>query len=275
MFTQFYNESIRKTVVAFGAMFDEIFVVRRNSDGSTNRRFLVPITYAQKEKFIRMLDELPNTKESDNAAAIANILPRIGFSISSMNYDSARKRNTVYKKYKTSSTAKTYDTQFAEVPYTIGFSLAVATRTMDDALQILEQITAYFTPEFTVTLNFTDINAKVDVPFVLNSVTPEIDYLGDTSEQRSIIFNLDFTAYTYVFGPTKQQTYITESTVNALTSFFDEFGGVTGPTGAGVKSIASITGPSGENTLPPSAIAGVTSFFAPETLSITGATQDG
>jgi hypothetical protein len=199
----------------------------------------------------------------------------LGFSISSMNYDSARKRNTVYKKYKTSSTANTYDTQFAEVPYTIGFSLAVATRTMDDALQIIEQITAFFTPEFTVTLNFTDINAKVDVPFVLNSVTPEIDYLGDTSEQRSIIFNLDFTAYTYVFGPTKKQTYITESTVNALTSFFDEFGGVTGPTGAGLKSIVSITGPSGENTLPPSAIAGMTSFFAPETLSITGATQDG
>ena len=142
-------------------------------------------------------------------------------------------------------------------------------------LQIIEQITAFFTPEFTVTLNFTDINAKVDVPFVLNSVTPEIDYLGDTSEQRSIIFNLDFTAYTYVFGPTKKQTYITESTVNALTSFFDEFGGVTGPTGAGLKSIVSITGPSGENTLPPSAIAGMTSFFAPETLSITGATQDG
>ena len=61
MFTEFYNESVRNTVVAFGALFDEIFVIRRNSDGSTNRRFLVPITYAQKEKFIRMLDALPDT----------------------------------------------------------------------------------------------------------------------------------------------------------------------------------------------------------------------
>ena len=271
MFTQFYNESIRKTVVAFGALFDEIFVIRRNSSGVTTKRFMVPITYAQKEKFIRMLDELPKTKESDNAAAIANILPRLGFSITSLNYDSARKRNTVYKRFKTTTTNKTYDTQFSEVPYTIGFSLAVATRTMDDALQILEQITAYFTPEFTVTLNFSDLNSKVDVPIVLNSVTPEIDYLGDTSEQRSIIFNLDFTAYTYVFGPTLKQTYISNTDITVLNSFFTD-AGITGPTGAASRIITAITGPSGENTLPPAAGISQDTFTFPDTLSITGGT---
>ncbi len=62
MFETFYNESLRKTVVAFGSLFDEIFVQRRDSDGNTAKKILVPITYAPKEKFIRMFDEFPLTK---------------------------------------------------------------------------------------------------------------------------------------------------------------------------------------------------------------------
>ncbi len=59
MFTTFYNETIRKTVVAFGSLFDEIFVQRKNKSDNTVKRVLVPITYATQEKFIRMLNEFP------------------------------------------------------------------------------------------------------------------------------------------------------------------------------------------------------------------------
>ena len=62
MFTTFYNETIRKTVVAFGSLFDEIFVVRKDSDGNVSKRIMVPISYAAKEKFIRMFNEFPLTK---------------------------------------------------------------------------------------------------------------------------------------------------------------------------------------------------------------------
>ena len=97
------------------------------------------------------------------------------------------------------------DSQFAEVPIHIGFQLAIATRTMDDALQIVEQIVPYFTPEFTMTINFSDINTKVDVPITIQGCHPEIDYEGDTSTKRSIIFTIDFVALSYVFSPTKQE----------------------------------------------------------------------
>ena len=136
------------------------------------------------------------------------------------------KRNTVYKRYKQKTSSGEVDTQFAEVPYTVGFSLSVVSRTMDDALQIVEQIVPYFTPEFTVTLNFSDMNTKIDVPIILNSVTPEIDYEGDTSTQRSVIFNLEFTALTYVFSPVKTQKFIKRTDVTAFNAFFN-----TGPTG--------------------------------------------
>jgi hypothetical protein len=273
MFTTFYNETIRKTVVAFGTLFDEIFVVRRNKDGTTNKRVLVPITFAPKEKFLRMLNEYPNTKGQTDTAGIASVLPRMGFNIISINYDGTRKRNTVYKSIK-SADGTNVQTQFAEVPYLVTFQLAIATRTMDDALQIVEQIVPYFTPEFTVTINFSDFNTKIDVPIVINAVNPEIQYEGDTSEQRSVIVTIDFTAHTYVFSPTKTAKYIKTSDVTAFNSFFTE-DGITGPTAAASRIIASITGPSGSDSLP--AVAGISTdiFQYPNTLSITGATLDG
>ena len=164
MFTTFYNETIRKTVVAFGSLFDEIFVQRKNKSDNTVKRVLVPITYATQEKFIRMLNEFPDTKGQTDSAGIASILPRMGFSITSINYDGARKRNTVYKRFKYTDTDGTIDSQFSEVPYNISFQLAIAARTMDDALQIVEQIVPYFTPEFSISVNFTDFNTKIDIP---------------------------------------------------------------------------------------------------------------
>ena len=275
MFTTFYNETIRKTVVAFGSLFDEIFVVRKNKNGTTNKRVLVPISYASKEKFIRILDEFPDTKGQDGAAAIASVLPRMGFSITSINYDGARKRNTVYKRFKYTSTDGEIDSQFSEVPYNISFQLAIAARTMDDALQIVEQIVPYFTPEFCISVNFTDFNTKVDIPITIQAVNPEIDYQGDTSTQRSVIFTIDFVAYSYVFSPTKQEKYIKTTDITNFTSFFNLDGSITGPTAAASRIITTITGPSGAESLPP--VAGITQeiFQYPNSLSITGATLDG
>ena len=272
MFTTFYNETIRKTVVGFASLFDEIFVQRRDSTGATTKKILVPITYATQEKFLRMLRELPNTKETENAAGIAGALPRMGFNITSINYDGQRKRNTVYERYKSSTVGNT-ETQYSEVPYTVGFQLTIAARTMDDALQIVEQIIPYFTPEFTISMNFSDFNTKIDVPIVIQSVDPEIDYEGDTLTQRNVIFTIDFIAYSYVFSPTKTKKYITTTDITAFNSFFTE-DGITGPTSAGFRIITSVTGPSGEFTLPP--IAGITQeiFEFGAGLSITGGTQD-
>ena len=189
MFETFYNESLRKTVVAFGSLFNEIFVIRRDKQDDTIKKILVPITYAPKEKFLRMLEEYPllKGKESD---LLGQILPRMGFNMTNISYDSSRKRNTISKRYEKTDEEGVYLRQFAEVPYNLDFELSLVTRTMDDALQILEQILAYFTPDFTISLNFTEINKRVDVPITISSVSPEIEYEGDTTTQRQVIFNI-------------------------------------------------------------------------------------
>ena len=91
MFETFYNETIRNTVIGFGSLFNEIFVSRKDSNGNETSRFKVPVTYAAKEKFIRMLNEYSGLKGTTNERDIATILPRIGFNIESMNYDAEKK----------------------------------------------------------------------------------------------------------------------------------------------------------------------------------------
>ena len=220
MFTTFYNETIRKTVVAFGSLFNEIFVQRRDKNDNTVKRVLVPITYAAQEKFIRMLNEFPDTKGQTDAAAIASVLPRMGFSITSINYDGARKRNTVYKRFKYKTTDGLIDSQFSEVPYNISFQLAIATRTMDDALQIVEQILPFFAPEFVVTLNMNTVHPKVDVPVVLSNVTIQEDYEGDFFNRRFVSSTLEFLAKSYVYGPISRKTVETGGIITAITGDF-------------------------------------------------------
>ena len=271
MFETFYNESLRKTVIAFGSLFNEIFVIRRDKQDNTIKKILVPITYAPKEKFLRMLEEYPllKGKETD---LLGQILPRMGFNMTNISYDSSRKRNTISKRYEKTDEEGVYLRQFAEVPYNLDFELSLVTRTMDDALQILEQILAYFTPDFTISLNFTEINKKVDVPITISSVSPEIEYEGDTTTQRQVIFNISFTASTYILSPIKEQKYITTTDVTNFFAFFDENGCLTGPTGAASRIITSVTGPDGKFTLPP--FAGITQelFVFPDSLDIRGET---
>ena len=256
MFETFYNETIRNTVVGFGSLFNEIYVVRKDNNGNETSRFKVPITYAPKEKFIRMLDEYSSLKGTENERDISTILPRIGFNIEAVNYDAERKRNTLSKRYTASANSNQIKTEYAEVPYAIDFFLTVASRTMEDGLQILEQILAYFTPEFTVTMNFTDSRNRIDVPIVLSSVASEIDFEGDSSTQRSITFNLAFTARTYVYGPIKESKIITKVDTTFFNADFDAQGNISSSMTGGAagqhkkapalaRIIAGVTGPNG------------------------------
>ena len=248
MFDTFYNETIRNTVIAFGSLFNEIYVVRKNSNDVETSRFKVPISYAAKEKFIRMFDEYSKFKSLDNPRDISEILPRIGFELETMSYDAERKRNTLSKRYATHDDVTKIHYEYAEVPYIVDFTMAVAARTMEDALQIIEQILPYFTPEFTVSVNFTNSRTRMDIPITLTSVSQEVDYEGDTSQQRAIIFTLTFSARTYVFGPRKTGKIINTINASLINSEFDIFHSITGPTNSVSYIETSVTGPSGNQS---------------------------
>ena len=59
----FYHGSIRKTIVAFGRLFSDIYIDRKQGDsvtGTTIQRLQVPLAYAPKEKWLVRLEQDPN-----------------------------------------------------------------------------------------------------------------------------------------------------------------------------------------------------------------------
>ena len=214
MFTQFYNESIRKMVIGFGSLFNDIRVIRKNADGTTKETIRVPLSYGPKEKFIRRIQE-SSSISSDPDTQIT--LPRLGFDITGFAYDPSRSGNKLRTRSQTPSDGSSVNFNYNEVPYNISFGLYSFARNHDDNLQIIEQILPYFSPEFIVTLKVNDINSKVDVPIILNSVTTTEEYEGEFDARRNITSVLDFTAKTYVYGPVKTSKII-------LTSEIDIFG---------------------------------------------------
>lgn len=201
MFSTYYHSIIKKMVVSFGTLFNNIFIERYDTSGTRLQKIKVPLSYSSKE---RMFYRLNIGAEKPQAFDTQIILPRMGFNITGITYDSERKRNLIQKRYAETNNITKY--HFSEVPYNIQFSLYCYVRNVDDGLQILEQILPYFNPQFNITIKpniLGDTNEKVDVPIVLTEVTQNETYEGVVKDDphRIVIWELVFNAKAVLYGP--------------------------------------------------------------------------
>ena len=206
----FYNRTIRKIVVAFGTVFNDIYLIRYTKDGLTAKETIkVPLNWGAKEKYITILTADPTLTKS-----IATTLPRISFDMTGMSYDSSRKLPTTVRNF-SANNSTTVKTQFVPVPYNFDFSVSIYVRNTEDGTQILEQILPFFTPDFSVTVDFIpSMDPKYDMPIILNSVSNEVEYEGDMMDTRMIIWNLEFTAKGHIWPPVKTDKIITTANTN-------------------------------------------------------------
>jgi len=206
----FYNRTIRKIVVAFGTVFNDIHLVRYTKDGLTAKEsFKVPLSWGAKEKYLTRLTSDPTLTKS-----IATTVPRISFEMTGMSYDSSRKLPSTVRNF-SANNATSIKAQYVPVPYNFDFSLSIYVRNTEDGTQILEQILPFFTPDFSVTVDFIpSMEPKYDMPIILNSVSNEVDYEGDLMSTRLIIWNLEFTAKSHVWPPVKSVEVITTANTN-------------------------------------------------------------
>lgn len=161
----------------------------------------VPLAYGPMQKFLARIEQ-----QSELNKPIQITLPRISFEMVSIQYDSTRKAN-ITQTFKTCGNGNTIKKVYMPVPYNIGFQLNIMTKLQDDALQIVEQILPNFQPAFNITVDLVDsIGEKRDIPIVLDNVSFTDDYEGDYSTRRTLIYTLNFTAKTYIFGPISDST---------------------------------------------------------------------
>jgi hypothetical protein len=187
---------MRKLVVGFGNLFNNITLVRYNPDNSEAERILVPIAYADKENYVRRLQADPNLDKK-----VQITLPRFSFEMTGFTYDSSRKQNTNTRNF--ASTNNGIVSQYNPVPYNFNFKLYLYVRNIEDGTQVAEHILSYFTPDYTIKLNMIpEMGIIKEVPIILNSADQEVDYEGNRDrETRIIIWTFDFTVKGFIFGP--------------------------------------------------------------------------
>lgn len=201
---EFYHETIRRYVIVFGTMFNDMVVHRRNAAGAIVKRLKVPIAYGPRAKFLSRIKQDPTLTKPD-----AISLPRMSFQIVGYNYDPARKLQTVGQMRGAVANTSLNGAVYNPVPYNIDFELSIYVLNAEDGTMLIEQILPFFTPEWTNTMKLIDdIDLRMDVPVVLNTINTEDTYEDAYENRRTIIHTLNFTMKGYIFGPVKNKDVI-------------------------------------------------------------------
>lgn len=232
---EFYHETIRRYVIVFGTMFNDMVVWRRNNAGSIVKRIKVPIAYGPRAKFLSRIRQDPNLTKPD-----AISLPRMSFQITGYNYDPTRKLPTIGQIKAPVANNDVNASVYNPVPWNIDFDLSIYVLNAEDGTQLIEQILPYFTPEWTNTMKLVDsLDLRMDVPVVLNTINTEDTYEDAYENRRTIIHTLNFTMKGYLFGPVKNKDII--NTANTRTFVLDGFESDIEAANSGPNAVTGLT----------------------------------
>jgi hypothetical protein len=197
----FYWNILRKYVVAFSKIVDDIHVLRTENDGTVVKDIKVPLTYAAKTKLFYYLQ-----RSDDQSVSIT--LPRISYLITDMQPDPERRKHRLNERvYKTQEGEEKF--LFDGSPWDFTINLGIWTKYYDDMLQIVEQVSAFFDPEYVVTIKeIPELGVTKDVPIVLNSVTFGMETEFGEENNRTLITDMTFTLKGWLYKPISDSNVI-------------------------------------------------------------------
>jgi len=209
---RFYWGTIRKAIVAFGNMFNNITVERKDANGNTIQTIKIPLSYSPKQKFLTKIRQQPNVDNQN----LQVVVPRMGFEMVAIDYDPSRKISPIQQS-RTINSNSSASAQYAPTPYNLNILLYIYVKNQDDGLQIIEQILPYFNPDYNLTLKaIPELDIKNDLPILLNSIGFEDDYEGDLTTRRSIIWTMNFIMKLNFYGPVNKQGIINKVITNSF-----------------------------------------------------------
>lgn len=208
---EFYHQTMRRYVVIFGTLFNEVIISRALNDGTQQKRFKVPISYGPQQKFLAMLDQ--NSSLSQPSAIT---LPRMSFQMENIAYDPDRRLTSLSRNTRTlSANDNSLSRQYTPAPYNLDFTLSIMAKYSEDGTKILEQILPFFKPEWTTSVKLVDdLDLYFDIPTILTGVTSEEVYEGSFQERQVVLWNLTFTMKGYFFGPVATKKIIKFANTN-------------------------------------------------------------
>jgi hypothetical protein len=197
--SHFYHGLIKTYTIVMGSLLDGIDVVRFGQGGVEDSRVRVPVTYSNKEKFIQRIHSDPDLLRQP-----AIVLPRIAFEMVGMQYNPDRKLSGKHQFAYPNGVNGSYSI-YTPVPYDFTFSVTIVAKTQTDALQIVEQLVPFFTPDYHVAVKGIGTpEISYDVGITLLTINPMDNYEGEFEERRTIQWNLSFLLRGFLFGPVRE-----------------------------------------------------------------------
>lgn len=192
----YHFATIRSTVAAFGRLFSNMTLQRKN-----NQKIKVPIAYGPRRAwYVKITADQGNTKYEGHS--VATTLPRFSFQMTGMNYDPARAKSptNIYR-------AKDPDLnrlirQFGPVPYDFTMELSLMTKNTDDGLRIVEQILPQFKPQVSITVNdMPELGLTRDVPVIFTDVAQEDNAELAFTDRQVLSWTFNFILKSYLYPP--------------------------------------------------------------------------
>ncbi len=207
-----YHQIIRKAVIAFGTLFNEVLLTRRDKNENIIETLKVPLSYAPKNKYM-----VRQTQDASLDKQVGVVYPRLSFYITGLNYDSRRKLPTIQRN-QIQSDIETRKIQYNPVPYMLDFDLYIIGKNEDDLFQLVENIAPYFTPKYTVTINSIpelELKDDLDVTLMDSKFTDPDD--GTFNNLRTICWTMSFTVPINLYPRITEQKLIRKVQIDLLT----------------------------------------------------------
>lgn len=217
----FYWQTLKHYIVAFGTIFTDMHFKRPEGD-----MIQVPLSYSPVEKMLARLEKREGN-QPDKGYGIALTLPRMGFEITSIYYDSSRALNKVNRYVKTINSSGTYSGNpnrmkyvRAGAPYNIEFQLTILTKFESDISAMLDIILPMFKPEQMISVHIANdrdvaydpsisnwqeyfnsgVDIVIDTPVLFNHMNMDDSYDGDFETRRTLQWTLSFTMKAWFLG---------------------------------------------------------------------------
>lgn len=219
----FYYGGIKKSIISFLDVFNDIHIAKFNSSGTATKYVEVPIKFMPKQKWYEWMNDLKHEKR----------YPMIGAELNGIEYDPERVAGA-QERINISVGEESISYTPNPIPYNLTFTLSIATEHQNEQDQINEQLLPFFAPYVYTKINVPELNISWDMHIVFDgaSIETEIDIPED--DYKSVIWRHNYTAKTYLLKPSDSianirkivhKFYMSEESWNNINSLTDSLSG--------------------------------------------------
>lgn len=214
----FYHELINKYAAAFGTLFNDVKIQKKNRLGQVIKTIDVPLTYSNRDSFVARILSDPEAKQH---VALTS-LPIITYSMTNFSYNPGRMTPPINLHTGLDRPEKV-NTVHEMIPYDFNFQINIFAETVDDALRIVEQIAPFFVPQFVPTVELlSDPVVRRDIPIIHIGSSVSDTFDGSYEDRRGIIYTMDFVLQGELIGPVIEKPLILVANTNIRIDTFSE-----------------------------------------------------